>query len=264
MKLFIQKHKAAITGIGACLLMGVITLSFQDTPLTVLQQQNLAVKDTVPEKEKEAGKITMKEFDALPGVIDNSIAKVAEQLKKIDWEKTSAEIRDALKKIDMDKVMADAEKAIKMVDVNKIMAEVSQALKEVKMDDLKLDISRSLKEAQESVKEVNWDEIKQELNEAKKELEKVKIDLKDINIDKAMEEARKGIEQAKTELKKYKTMFSEMEKDGLIDTKKGFKLEFRKGKMFIDGKEQSQEVTDKYKKYIDDEDFSIHIRKDKE
>ncbi len=266
MKQFIRKHKAAITGIGACLLIGSVTLAFQDLPLTVVQQQEVNISDTVPEKsakqQPDKG-MTMKEFDALPGVVENSLSKAADQLKKIDWAKISASVNEALKNVDLEKIRMDVEASMKKVDMSKLMTDIAEGLKGLDIEGLKPDMEKAMKEAGQSLKEINWDEVKAELRRAKAELEKAKVDLKGIDMDKIMQEARNGIEQAKTKLQQYKTMFTEMEKDGLIDTKKGFKLEYRKGRLFIDGREQTQEASNKYKKYIDEDDFNIQISADK-
>jgi hypothetical protein len=44
-----------------------------------------------------------------------------------------------------------------------------------------------------------------------------------------------------------KEFTSELEKDGLIDRKKDYEIEWRKGNLYINGVQQSQEVTNKYK-----------------
>ena len=48
-----------------------------------------------------------------------------------------------------------------------------------------------------------------------------------------------------------------LEKDGLINRKKGFTLEIKNGELYINGTKQSKEVNDKYHKYFKDEDYSI-------
>jgi hypothetical protein len=122
-------------------------------------------------------------------------------------------------------------------------------------------VKQALEEAKREIEKVNWADIKKELAEAKIEIDKAKLELKDLDLGKIMDEAKAGIEKAKTELKQMKTMFTEMEKDGLIDHKKGFKLEYKDGSLYIDGKQQSQEVSDKYRKYAKDGKMEITISK---
>ena len=52
MKQFILKNKKALTGIAAMLLIGSVTMSFQDSPLNPVKSYQLYPSglDTVPEK----------------------------------------------------------------------------------------------------------------------------------------------------------------------------------------------------------------------
>ena len=70
------------------------------------------------------------------------------------------------------------------------------------------------------------------------------------------------LKKAKTELKDTKEMISEMEKDGLVDSKKGFELEYKDKVLYIDGKKQTEKVTEKYRKYFKKEHFKIRIDKE--
>jgi hypothetical protein len=72
-----------------------------------------------------------------------------------------------------------------------------------------------------------------------------------------MEHARTGLEKAKKEITLLKEFTSELEKDGLVDRKKGYTIEIKSGEMYINGVKQSKEVNDKYRKYFKDEDYTI-------
>ncbi len=81
MKQFILKHKKAITGTAAILLIGAVTMSFQDSNFSyskfVVQEDDYVAEtpcgmhvsstDTVPEKT-----FTMKDFDRLQSELDKS------------------------------------------------------------------------------------------------------------------------------------------------------------------------------------------------
>ena len=54
-------------------------------------------------------------------------------------------------------------------------------------------------------------------------------------------------------------MFNEMERDGLISTKEGFSIEYKDRSLYINGNKQTEQVTDKYRKYIKREHFRIDI-----
>ncbi|HEX8332995.1 MAG TPA: hypothetical protein VF622_10245 [Segetibacter sp.] len=48
-----------------------------------------------------------------------------------------------------------------------------------------------------------------------------------------------------------------LEKDGLTDTRKRYKLDIKDGEFYIDGKKQSKEVRDKFKKYFRNDNYTI-------
>ena len=79
---------------------------------------------------------------------------------------------------------------------------------------------------------------------------------------KIMEEAKNGINKGKEELKQIKMMFTEMEKDGLIDSQQGFTIEYKEKDLYINGTKQKEQVTDKYRKYFKEDHFKIKIDKE--
>jgi hypothetical protein len=77
------------------------------------------------------------------------------------------------------------------------------------------------------------------------------------SVDEGLKGARIGIENAKKELGLMKEFTETLETDGLINRKKGFKIEIKDNEMFINGTRQSKEVNDKYRKYFKNEDYTI-------
>ena len=273
MKQFIVKHKKAITGTFAILLIGGITMSFQDSPFAYSKfsgQEDCvykcSCKDTLPDKEG----IKMKDFDKLQAELDKSLEKVNTELKNLDFTTLQKDAATAaLKEIDMDKIMKSVELSLKDLDVDKIMAEVSSSLKNVNLDYKSAEIEKALAEAAREVektklelKEVDKEAIKKELAKAKKEIEKSKIEIDKIDMNKIMDEARTGIDKAKDELKLTKEMFTEMEKEGLINSKAGFTLEYKNKELYIDGRKRDERTTDKYRKYFMHDHFKITIDKE--
>ena len=273
MKQFILKYKKAIAGTVGVLLIGGITMSFQDSPFAYSKfsvEDDTAVmyrscKDTLPDKEG----IKMKDFDKLQSELDRSMLQVNDELKKLDLSKLQLDMEAALKKIDMDKIGKDVELALKSVDMGKMMADVSSSLKNINVDFDKVDVEKALAEANKEIdkarlelKEIDKDMLKKEIDNAKQEIEKAKIKLDKIDMDKIMDEARVGIDKAKAELRLTREMFTEMEKDGLVNSKNGFTIEYKNKELYIDDVKQTEKTTDKYRKYFKDEDFKIRINKD--
>jgi paraquat-inducible protein B len=250
MKQFILKHKKAITGAIAVLLIGGITMSFQDSPFsytkfTVQEDSGMPPKyplDTVPEKEY-SGSMKMKDFDNLQKVLDKSLLEATAEIKKIDFAKIQKEIESSLKSVDMEKIMEEVNRSLKAVDMDKLLADVTSSLNDINWGDKDEEIEKALKEA-------------------KKEIEKSSAEIDKLDMDKIMNEAREGIDKAKEELKLTKEMFNEMEKDGLINPKEGFTVEYKNKDLYIDGKKQSDKTTDKYRKYFKKDHFKIKIDKE--
>jgi hypothetical protein len=268
MKQFIAKYKKSVLGIAACLLIGLVALSFQDSPLVHAKTQvsgeeplpgePFVCKDTTPPSKK----LSAKEMEKLNVELEQALKTVAAKLKEVDWSKVNLQVSEALKEIDFEKIKASIDQSLKSVDFAAIEKEVETALKEVDMGKVNAEIKQSLQEAKREMEKVNWEEIKKELAEARAEIEKARMELKGIDMDKIMDEAKEGIEKAKAELKQLKTLLTELEKDGLIDRKKNVKLEYKDGSLYIDGKQQSKEVSDKYCQYVKDGKLDITINKE--
>jgi hypothetical protein len=273
MKQCIVKHKKAITGSAAMLLVGFITLSFQEFPYAQNQftgQQDLSYSvscpDTLPEKEG----LKMKDFDKLQTELDKAMGKVDAELKGIDFSKLQKDaIAQALKEVDMDKIMKNVELSLKNIDLDKMMADVTTSLKNITLNYKSAEIEKALAEASKEIenaklelKEVDKEAIKKELAKAKIEIEKSKLEIEKIDMSKIMDEARAGIDKAKDELKLTKEMFTEMEKDGLVNSKAGFTVEYKNKELYIDGKKQDEKTTDKYRKYFKQDHFKMTIEKE--
>ena len=77
-------------------------------------------------------------------------------------------------------------------------------------------------------------------------------------IDKSVAEARVSIEKAKEELVAYKGFIDGLEKDGLINKKENYTIEFKSGVLTVNGKKQPDSVVKKYQSFLKDrKDFTI-------
>lgn len=198
-------------------------------------------KKQKPNKDYRAGDLdkAMKELDQaqlemnknihfdMPNM-EKEINQAMEQVKKIDFEKISQEVTASLKNINWDKTRADVDKAMreaeiqmKKIDINKEMGKAKESMQSAKMN-------------------IHMDEIKK-------------------TVEKSLAAARIGIEKAKKEIRQLKEFTENLEKDGRIDPKKGYRIDIKKGELYINGTKQSKEISDKYRKYYKDheDDFSI-------
>ncbi|MCA6450597.1 MAG: hypothetical protein IM584_09320 [Chitinophagaceae bacterium] len=189
-----------------------------------------------------------------------------------DLDKASKELDRAAEELNknmnidfakMDKELKAAMDEMKKIDFEKISREVQTALAKVDWEKTRTEVERSLREAEKKMKDIDKKQIEKEMAKAKEEMSearlKSKIDMEKIrkDVEKGMAEAKVGIEKAKKEIAQLKEFTESLEKDGLIDRKKGYRIEVKKGELYINGTKQSKEVNDKYRKYFKEEDYSI-------
>lgn len=272
MKQFLLKHKKAISGTFIIMIIAGITMSFQDTPYATDRfapsDQYLyygGCHDTIPEQRV----MKMKDFDRLQDELDRTRVELGEELKRIDFSKIEKELEASLKSVDMDKVLKDVELSLKKIDLDRMLAEVDNSLKNLDLNYNQAEIEKAMTEARKDLEKAKMElkvadraAIEQDLERAKADIEKAKLEIRKIDTDKIIAEAHAGIDKAKAELSETRDMLNVMEKDGLVDSKKGFTIEYKNKDLFIDGKKQTQTVTDKYRKYFKKDHFKIRIGKD--
>jgi flagellar motor protein MotB len=156
-------------------------------------------------------------------------------------EKMKQKLHESLKEINTEKIQQDIERSrkhLEKVDMEKTRENLDRALSKLRSQDVQ-------KLIEESMSKVNMEEMRSKMERVQEEMEKNKDKMK---FD--LEKAKENLKKAKTELKAYQEMIEDMENDGLIDTHEDYKIQFKNNELFINGKRQSSEVTDKYRKYF--------------
>jgi|SRR5665647_356728 len=185
-----------------------------------------------------------------------------QEITKIDFDKIHKEITTSLNKIDFDKIKMDIDKAMKEIDFAKIEQGVQSALKEINWNKINNEVKISFQDAKKEIEKVNMEAVKKEMEKAKLEIEKSKNEIKKINLDEIMKNANAGIAKAKAALRLTKEIFNEIEKDGLINQKEGFTIEYKDKTLIINGKKQSEAISHKYQQDIKGDSFKIRISKE--
>lgn len=172
--------------------------------------------------------------------LDIQMQLLNQQLKNLHVE-ISKEVTDAISKIDMEKINKEIAEEIEKIDIDKI----------------KIEVDNSLKEAQEQIKKIDMDKIKMQMEDIKQQFNNGEFKKQ---IEDAMQGAKRSIEKAKQQLKEMKDFTDELEKDGLINKKKGCSIEWKNGgELYINGKKQPKEISDKYKKYYKKDNWKIQM-----
>lgn len=242
-------------------------------------------QDTVPAKRNKAVR------DNNEKDLDKEIRQLEqakEKLKDVDWDKIRQSVDDAYKSIDFEKIQEQVDEAMKHIDVEKIIEtslksidfekiqqQVDESLKhayanidkdEIKkeLEEARLEVEKELKNKDwkkdiEAAKKVNKEEIQREMEKSRKEVAKAmeKLDKEKLNWKDKMNDAWEGIDKAKEEFKGYQEMIYDMEKEGLLNTKSDYTIRYKDGKLTVNGKQQSDEIVSKYKKYFKHDKVTI-------
>ena len=189
---------------------------------------------------------------------DWSFDKLAEQINQLEMQMKNLD--NQMKNLDMSKFQIEADEAIKTVDFEKIAAQVDEANKNINWENINNEVAKNL-----NVSKLKLVEVKKEMERVKANFEKQKAHIKintgeiKANIEKAMKNAKISMEGAKEELRNMKEFTNELEKDGLINKSKAYKIEVKEGELYIDGKKQSKEISDKYRHHYGKSDFTIDM-----
>lgn len=232
------------------------------------QQNKIQYTDTIPQHRDRKVRDLDEALDQLDKIdlkatIDQAMAGVAEAMKQFDAEKLNLEVQKALQQVDMKKVKADMDKAMKEIDFDRIQADVKASLSQIDWNEIKQEMekvkiemanmkkinleemNRELAKAQEEIKKIR-PQLEQELAKAKDEIEKIRPEL-----EKELAKAKVEIEKAKVEIREYKSFIEGLEKDGVLNTKEEYRIVHKDGKLFINDKEVSSSVYNKYKSFLD-------------
>lgn len=227
------------------LLMGLMAASF-----TGFNQQSITAKqmkeDTLPVKQ---GDKKIRDLDDAINEVDRGF----DQLNKIDETRIKAQLDQAMKNLDAAKIQMEMDKAIKEIDMSKVKADLDKAMKEVNSEKMKAQIEAA-------IAKVDVEKIKKQIEVQKIDLRKAEEQLKKVQpqIEQSMKEARKSLEKAKAELLDYKSFTTDLEKDGLIDTKREYSVKQEDGGLYINGQKQSDAVYNRYKSFLEKhKDFKI-------
>lgn len=154
--------------------------------------------------------------------------------------------------------------ALVNIDFSQIGRNVDEAIKNIDWQEINANVNNSLKDAQEQLKNIDMNKIKMQVQD---ELDKIntkefKVQFDGANLEKiiddAMHNAMEGLDKAKWEVKSWADFTKSLERDGLINLKKGYKIEWKdNGDLYINGNKQSKEVADKYHKYYKEGGFTI-------
>lgn len=236
--------------------------------------------DTTPKKKKKVQDLdqALEELDKVN--IEVEMQKMTEELskalKQIDGEKIKLQVEMAMKQVDIEKIMKEVQESISKIDMEKMKVELEE-IKEVDMKKLHEELAKIGPEIQKEMAKVKIDmekigpELEKEMKKVKEEMERIQpqIEKEMANAKIEMGKAKVEIEKAKAEIKEYKEFVDGLDRDGLINKKENYTINYKDGELTINGKKASADVTSKYKSFLDkhkkfrieksDDDFDIDM-----
>ncbi len=185
----------------------------------------------------------MDKIEAAMKKLDEQIEKLNEQMKKMDFNKAQRELNDAIQRIDFDKIEKQMNESLKKIDFEKMKRDIRERVARVE----------------------NLDRVKAQMENAKVQLEKQRAHIAlnrnevRVNVEKAMKNARESMMNTREELRNMKDFTDQLQKDGLINKSKNYKIEVKSGELYINDKKQTKEVNDKYRKYYKKDTFILNM-----
>ena len=235
------------------LLVFVGSTSWQTRPKSKMQAVHFTSDTTKPQQPANGkNEPRIDDLDQAMKELEEAMKKLEVEMKKIDVEKVQKEMQEAMAKIDMKKLQEEIKTAMSKVDFNKIREQVN----------------KSLAEAEIEMKKMDFSQLEKEMAELQKNLQQQRLDLKidheKINrqMQEEMKKAKDGLQKAKEELKQIQAFTDELQKDGLIDKKKGYKIEVKDGELYINGTKQAKATSDKYRRFYKKDNFTINMNGD--
>ena len=223
----------------------IVFIAWQKADIPNRQNRNeqREIRDTSRPKRTDAAanEYRVDEIEKALRNLDKELQKMDIELKRIDVSKIEKEVNEALSKVDFDKIKAETDQSIKNIDWKKI----------------NYDINKSVAEATASMKEMKSEKLQKEMANLQEELKEENFHIK-INAEKIHDEVEQGLKKAAAELKSFHEFTDALEKDGLIDKKKGYTIKVKSGLLIINGHQQSNDVYEKYKQYYKKDHFTLN------
>jgi hypothetical protein len=239
--------------LAALLIMFVGSTAWQNKSKSKVQQNFSAGDTTKPGKHStDKNAPGVKDLDQAMKELEEAMKRLEVEMKQIDLGKIEKEIKESMSKVDMKKIQEEIKTSMNKIDWKKIREEIDSSLKQAELNMKQIDLGKLQKEMSELEEKLS----RQQFN--------INIDAEKIGreVEEGMQKAKVGMEKAMAEMKMMQEFTDELEKDGLIDKKKGYKVQLKDGELYINGTKQSKETSDKYRRFYKKDNFTINTNGD--
>ncbi|MBO9619377.1 MAG: hypothetical protein J7539_10115, partial [Niabella sp.] len=218
--------------------------------------KKIAARDTLPKTEFETGRLD----DAL-NYLDEQVKGLSTEWTDATREKVQQQIDAAMAQVDLAKVKLQAMEAVKKLDWNKINQDIKTATARINTAAMEKNIAAAMRRSiqpvdQEKIKSqvdaamrnVNLDAIKIQIEDARKKMQD-----QDFHFKQLAPRINNELLKTRRHLQRLKDASLQMQREGLIDKGLDNKIQYIDGKLFINGMQQSDKVSERYKHYFMEE-----------
>jgi len=185
---------------------------------------------------------------------NGDIDQLDEQMRQLDTQMKDLDIQ--MKNVDFERYQKQFDEAIKKIDLEDFSDKIDKSMKNIDWENVRNQLKKGAQANQKQMEQAKMDFEKQKagfrLNGQK---------MKE-NFEKSMKNARRSMENAREEIKNLREFANILEKDGLIDKSKRYKIEVINNELYINDQKQSKEINDKYRKYYRKGNFTINTNEE--
>jgi len=185
---------------------------------------------------------------------NRDIDQLDEQMRRLDIQMKDLDIQ--MKNLDFEKYQKQLNEAIQKIDMENFSDKIDKSMKNIDWDDVRYQLKKGAK-----VNQKQMEQAKLEFEKQKAEFRFSGQKMKE-NFERSMKNARQSMENAREEIKNLREFTNALEKDGLIDKSKGYKIEVTDNELYINDKKQSKEINDKYRKFYRKGNFTINTNEE--
>lgn len=178
---------------------------------------------------------------------DRDFDQLDEQMRRLDIQMKNLDIQ--MKNLDFEKYQKQFDKATEKIDMENFSEQIDKSMKNIDWENMRNQLKEGVK--------INRKQIEQ----AKMEFEKQKAEFR-FSGQKMKENFERSMKNAREEIKNLREFTNALEKDGLIDKFKGYKIEVTDNELYINDKKQSKEINDTYRKFYRKGNFTINTNEE--
>ena len=151
MNQFILKNKNGFLLLGLLLLMGGITMSFQDSPFIYQKLAQEQVPEDIYLSEKLPDSINLTIADECIKDLNMALMAADAQIKRIDITQIQQDVEMALRNVNQNRVILKTSSGVKNAEIEKMLAELKFTLKEIKVLGMSKEITQAIVDARKDI-----------------------------------------------------------------------------------------------------------------